>query len=476
MLSGLAEANLLNQKHRLLAHLAGIELGDEPTDRVKPQNLFANWLETFSSDKWRWDWPHTQAIIDHLQKQAEGEIENLMVLCPPQHGKSELVTIRYPVWRLHSNQSLRIIIAAYNQEYVEKIARKARSLAIDCIRLNRDRRAVAEWETIHGGSYKAVGIGSGVTGNPAELAIIDDPIKSREEAESLVYRDRNWNWYTDELGTRIQKNGRKCLVLTPWHEDDLRGRILNSAEASRWTVLRLPAIAEPDDPLDREEGEPLCPDLHPLEELEQHRAVMGAYSFEAMYQCNPVLREGNLFQTGKIEMIDTAPAGLKQVRAYDLAATAGGGDYTAAVLMGRDPLGYFYILNVERGQVSPDVRNKLLMNLATQDGKQTVIHLAQDPGQAGKEQAQQLARMLAGWRVETERVSGDKVTRADPFAAQVNAGNVRMVRGNWNRAYIEELRSFPSGVHDDQVDASADAFNALMHFGTVSVNRKGRKF
>jgi predicted phage terminase large subunit-like protein len=187
----------------------------------------------------------------------------------------------------------------------------------------------------------------------------------------------------------------------------------------------------------------------------------GLRSWEALYQCNPTAREGLFFKVGQLEIVDAAPAELRLVRAWDMAATAGDGDYTAGILMGDNGQGAYFVLDVRRGQWSTDARDAIIRQTAQLDGKRVRIRGPQDPGAAGKQAAQVFTRMLAGFPVRTLPVSGDKTVRADPFSSQVNAGNVRLVRGAWNRAFIEELRAFPQGVHDDQVDAAADAFAEL---------------
>jgi predicted phage terminase large subunit-like protein len=430
----------------------------------EPTKPLSDWLNEVSPT-FTWGWPHLKLIQERLEDQARGEVKNLMVLCPPQHGKSELVTVRYPVWRLEFDPRLRVIVSAYNQTYVDKLARKIRRIALarGCFRFASDRLAASEWELVAGGGLLAVGIGGGVTGNPAELAIIDDPIKGREDAESEIQREKVWEWYVDELSTRIQQDGQKLLVLTPWHEDDLRGRILNSPEAKHWTVVRLPAISEGEgDPLGRTEGTPLCAERRSLEWLLDQKAL-GERSFQALYQCNPTPREGSFFQVGRLleNLRGEVPTIVRWSRAWDLAASKGNGDFSVGVLMGLDRQGRFWIVDVTRGQWSPDERNERMRQTAKVDGESVSIRLPQDPGQAGKEQAQALIRMLAGYMVKAVPVSGDKQVRADPLAAQLNAGNVLLLRAPWNAAFIEELRQFPSGRHDDAVDAAADAFNEL---------------
>jgi predicted phage terminase large subunit-like protein len=374
---------------------------------------------------------------------------------------------------------MRVVVAAYNQEYVERISRRSRRLA-QKILPQIVRATSSQWDLSTGGSYFGVGVGGGVTGNSAELGLMDDPIKGREEAESQALRDKMWDWYIDEFSTRIQKGGSKLLIYTPWQVDDIGGRILDSNESSKWTVLRMPAIAEENDPLGRQVGEALCPDRKTLEDLEDHKSLMGDYSFQAMYQCNPVHREGNLFKPDEIQIIDSLPldqigrpVALRELRAWDLAASAGKNDYTAGVKLGVDAQGVTYILGMHRGQWAADIVEENIQSVSRLDGSSCRIYLPQDPGQAGKSQIQHLVLKLGGSMIDFGVQSGNKETRAFPLASQVNSGNVRMIKGPWNKPLIDEMRAFPNGAHDDQVDALASAYNALMT-GKTELIKKGR--
>ena len=419
-------------------------------------HYFLKW----SRPSWSWHWPHLLEMQKVLQAVADDEIQNAMFLVPPQHGKTEQNTIGFSAWLLHRDLATRVALAAYNQELANRFSRSARRLATEIgIPLIGDRAAVQEWQTIDGGGVRAVGIGAGLTGNPVDIGIIDDPIKDREEAESQKLRDGHWEWYTDVWMTRNPRH--QVLTLTPWHHDGLQARILNSPQAGRWHVVKLPALALEGDPLGRAPGEALCPERVTREELESRRQ-MNAYTFEALYQCNPTPREGALFKVGMLRFVDAAPAGLPTVRVWDLAATAGGGDYTAGVLMaGPDADGVFYVVDVVRGQWDATERNRIIRRTAEQDGVEVRVGIPQDPGAAGKEVVASLKRLLAGYAVYDETETGSKEVRADPLAAQVGAGNVALVRASWNSNLVEEFRSFPLGKNDDQVDAAARAFNKL---------------
>lgn len=375
------------------------------------------------------------------------------------------VTIRYPIYRLMRDPSLRILITGYNERFAHKFGRQSRNLAVGRIALASDKAGADEWETAAGGGVMARGVGSPPTGSGFNLLMIDDPIRKREDAESELFREKVWDWYTDDLFTRQEPGCAIILCLTRWHHDDVAARALAS-EPGRWNILSLPALAEENDALGRQPGQALWPERYDEKALTDIRGVMaqneGLASWESLYQQNPTPREGAFFKIGQLQFIESTdvPPLETVCRGWDLAASSGRGDFTAGVKIGRDATGIWYVLDVARGQWATDERNQQMRRTAEMDGPDCFVRLAQDPGQAGVDQAQSLIRLLAGYAASYERVSGSKVTRADPFSAQVNAGNVRVVRGSWNSAFVEELRQFPSGKNDDQVDGAADAFNA----------------
>ncbi len=421
------------------------------------------WWNERISPAWEWGWTHLVYLQNQLDRLTHGEIDRLLIHMPPRHGKSEAATIRYPVYRLDCDPSTRVIVGAYNTTLATTFSRKARRVALAAgVKLNEARTAADDWQTLEGGGMRAVGVGSGVTGQGGDLIVIDDPVKSREEAESEVYREKVWQWYTDDLYTRLEPRGSLVLIMTRWHMDDLAGRILASDDAARWVVVNLPALAMEDDPLGRKPGEALCPERYDETALESIRRVQTAYSFSALYQQDPRPREGNMFPRAKVEIVDAVPADLKlRVRYWD---KGGGptGDPTAGIRMATNTeRTVFYIEDVVHAQVTIDDRNKLMRQTAELDGHRVRGWVEQEPGSGGKESAQLTIRAMAGFPYHAEPVSGDKVVRADPLAAQWQAGNVKMVRGAWNKAYLDEMEAFPSGVHDDQVDGSSGAFNKL---------------
>jgi predicted phage terminase large subunit-like protein len=407
---------------------------------------------------------HLRLIAAQLDRIERGEIDRLAIHIPPRHGKSESVTYRFPVRWLERHPTDNVLVTGYNEKFARKFGRRSRNLAKERGLVSGSKAAADEWETQGGGLYMARGVGSPPTGTGFNLIVIDDPIRRRQDAESLTYRENAWDWYTDDLYTRLEPGGAIVLIMTRWHHDDLGARAIAS-EPGRWQVLKLPALALEDDPLGRSPGEALWPERFSVADLERIRAVQrrrgGDRSFEALYQQNPTPREGLFFKPDRIERVPALPAGLRYVSGWDIGATEGEGDPTARVKIGTNGDGYYYIADAFAERMGTARRDARIRSTAQNDGLATLQRLPQDPGAAGKSQAAAFVRLLAGFNVKTAPVTGDKTTRADPFSSQVNAGNVRMLQGEWNAAFIEELRQFPDGKHDDLVDAAADAFEEL---------------
>ena len=450
--------------------LCSLWANESPTASV--QEGFTPWCER-TSPQFTWTWHHLQLIRKYLARLTRGEIRKLMILAPPQHGKSAQVTERYPVWRMAREPGLRVAVAAYNQTYAEKLSRAMKRVVIADGLTYGEIEKQGEWELSNGSSLYAVGVGAGITGRSVDLLMIDDPVKSREEADSEAYRDKVWEWYLDDLTTRLQERAAVCLIQTPWHDDDLHGRILASPESHEWTVLKLRALAEDDlaepDPLGRSPGEPLCPERFSRETLEARRSA-NPEGFSGLYQLRPVPRGGLFFQREWFPIVDVLPEGddVKRVRYWDLAATRNKTScFTAGVLMSRilvDGMPKYFVEDVVRGRWAPAERNSIMRQTAEMDKVRPGYErtwFEEQPGAAGVETSDALVAKFEGLPVRAERVSGDKMTRAIPFSDSARGGQVRILRGDWNSGYIGELAAFPQGAFADQVDSSSGAYAKL---------------
>jgi predicted phage terminase large subunit-like protein len=212
------------------------------------------------------------------------------------------------------------------------------------------------------------------------------------------------------------------------------------------------------------EGELLFPERFPAAEIDRMKRAKGSYAYSGQYQQRPSPRSGGMFQRSDFEVVDAIPAGGRKVRAWDFAASIPKPgrlpDWTVGLKMAYVG-GIFYIEDVVRDRWSSSDVEKTLKNTASQDGIATMIRMPQDPGAAGKSDANTKIKLLAGYSAKAEPITGDKATRARPASAQAEAGNVKLLRGNWNEAFLDEISSFPNAPNDDQVDAFADALNEL---------------
>lgn len=426
---------------------------------------FGRWLRS-TTPEYDWDVGHLALLASVLGRAATSP-SNIVVELPVRHGKSELGTVRYPVWRMERDPSTRVVVACYNAETAERFGRKARRVAdARVLALASDRQAAREWETPHGGTFRSVGIGGGVTGYGFDLLMVDDPIKGREDADSATMREKTWDWFTDDLWTRREPGASVVVVMSRWHEDDLVGRIFERM-GSEFERVTVPALAVDDDPLGRAPGEALWPARFNEAALAAIRADIGERAFSALYQQSPVPVGRGFFSETAVQYCDDVPEGAK-VRRWDIAGTAGAGDWTVGALVVRDGDGRYCIADVVRGQWGSHDRDTAIRATADRDGPAVRVVLPQDPGAAGKSLAEHFVRLLAGYAVSTVRETGSKETRAEPWASQWNGGNVRLARAPWNRAVVEEHCSFPFGRHDDCVDACAGAFLELAGRGEGS--------
>ena len=447
---------------------------------------------------------HHRLIIQKLEAVARGEIDRLMIYAPPGSAKSTYATVLFPSWWFTQFPRSAIISASHTGDLAESFGRRVRNTVdqhCDLLgfQLSADSRAAGKWDTDSGGEYLAAGVGKAIAGRRADLAIIDDPVASRESAESETERETTYNWYRGDLYDRLKPGARIILIMTRWHEDDLGGR-LDADELTggdQWHRILLPAIAEfEDDPLGRKLGEALWPGWEDEAMLARKRKVVGEREWVAKYQQRPTAQAGAIFNPDQMPILEMVPSHLiagegnvmvlsqysrngrmlvpapdrevpfHRIRAWDLGATAKVGtrdpDWTRGVLMSRTVSNRYIIENVVSLRGSPQAVEELIVATATADGYDVPIHLPQDPGQAGKSQVAYLASCLAGYRILHRTASGDKATRAAPLAAQVNVGNVSIVRSGWNKELKEEFASFPNGTHDDMVDAASDAFARLV--------------
>jgi len=432
-------------------------------------------------------------IADYLQRALNGAIKRLMIFAPPQHGKSLLASTLLPAFWFGKRSDDPIIITSYGADLAEYHSRNCRRIVespeyhrlFPTVMTDMRSRARDHWSLAwpSRGKFLAVGVGGPITGHGAALAVIDDPFENWEQAQSAGDRNRVWDWYRGTFRPRVLEGGTVVIINTRWHEDDLCGRLLLD-NADDWTVLRLPAVAETQEerdfnnrymglevgltePLGRQPGEALSPKRFSLAALDAIRRDVGQLVWSAEYQGAPHAPEGNRIKREWLaHFCDAIPDKCRMVRYWDKAGSAGDGAFTAGVLLANAADGRnWYIVDVQRGQWSANDRNTIIRQTAEIDvqryGPHVQVWIEQEPGSGGKESAQISIQDLAGFPVRTDKVTGSKDVRIEPFIAQAEAGNVRLKRGHWNGDYIDELCALPNGKYRDQADATSGAFNKL---------------
>jgi predicted phage terminase large subunit-like protein len=389
----------------------------------------------------------------------------------------------FPAWWFTQHPATSIIAASHTRGLSEHFSRRLRSIIAENhsqlgYTIAKQHCTSSHWRTTLGGEYFATSVRGAVIGRRADLVIIDDPVKSAAEADSAKSRERVWSWYRSELTTRLKPGARIIVIMTRWHDDDLGGRLLADDPAG-WRVVRIPAFAEntsDPDVLGRKSGDPVWPLWEPAAALLDKKRVMGERAWAAMFQQSPHPDQGGLFNVSCFDYLEhghiETPACI--VRAWDLASTAptstNNPDWTVGLKLAHDRQGRFTVLDVIRFRGSVRQVEDRIIRAAEEDGREVWVGLPEDPGQAGKSQVSYLTGRLTGFRIAASRETGSKYTRAIPVASQIEAGNVALMRASWNYHFVEELRSFPLGEKDDQVDALVRAFGVAS--GQQSVARK----
>lgn len=402
---------------------------------------------------------HHRIVAEQLERVERREIDRLMLLLPPRHGKTELASRRYPPWNLGRNPHRQIIAASATETFATDVGREVRNIVksqeygeiFPNVTLAADSAAAGRWHTNHGGIFAAVGVGSQILGKGADDFVIDDPFATMEDAQSETQRKRVIEWYQGSVYNRLQPGGTIVLINHRMHEDDLSGYLIDrqNFEGDKWEIVELPAVSP--------SGEALWPEAYPIEALNRIKANTLPRFWSGLYQQNPQPEDGTFFQRSWFG--EVAPP--KHVNIYgtsDYAVTDSGGDYTVHRVWAVDHAGSLYRIAGWRGQTSADVWIEEKLNLiATHKplawfGEAGVIQKAIDP----MLQRRMLEREVF-CRLEWLPSIHDKPTRARGFQARAAMGKVNFEPG----ADLGEFLSFPAGKHDDEVDVASLIGRAL---------------
>lgn len=391
-----------------------------------------------------------------------------MITMPPRHGKSMLASEFFPAWYLGRNPDHYVVTATYAQELADDFGRKVKNQIEDAtfqaifpgVGLADDSKSAKrfhiegqiggyEHSTSQRGAFYAVGVGGPLTGRGAHLLLIDDPVKNREDADSEIIRKKTKDWYTSTAYTRLMPGGRVVVIQTRWHESDLSGWLLEEHQHEGWVCLDLPAI--------NDAGEALWPEQYDVPALEKIKLAIGARDWSALYQQRPSPEEGNYFKADWLKPYTHEPD-RKTLRIYggsDYAVTADGGDYTVHAVVGLDPEGRMYLLDLWRKQAASDEWVEAFCDLAAH---WKPMGWAEEQGQIRAGIGPYLDRRQRERQAWVARepfpTRGDKAVRAQSIRGRMaNGGLYVPINAPWYADFKAELLAFPTGKHDDQVDA-----------------------
>lgn len=402
---------------------------------------------------------HHRLIAHQLERVERGEVDRLMLLVPPRHGKSELASHRFPAWFLGRQPEKQFLSVSATESLASDFGRAVRNTIaspeykaiFERIELAEDSQARGKWHTSAGGIYYALGIGGSVLGRGGDCILIDDPYASMADALSELTRKNVWDWYTGTAYNRLMPGGKIIVINHRMHEDDLCGQLLaqQAAGGDRWEVVELPAI--------NDAGEALWPDAYPITTLERIRRNTQARFWSALYMQRPTPDDGDYFKTDWLKPYDKAPD-ARTLRTYggsDYATTSDGGDYTVHAVVGVDPEGRMYLLDVWRQQASSDTWVEAFCDLVIEHKP---IGWAEENGQIRSGVGPWIDRRQRERKAWVFRqqfpTRGDKAVRAQSMRGRMALNGLYVpVNAPWYPAFRSELLSFPAGKHDDQVDA-----------------------
>lgn len=418
------------------------------------------------------------ALLDSLLQQvSEGNLRRLIVTMPPRHGKSERVSKKFPAWYLGNHPQDEIIIASYSLDLARDFSRIARDTFMrhkDTFGVDVDSKyqSAESWGVQgHRGRLTAAGVGTGITGRGASVAVVDDALRNFQDAQSDVIRETLWNWYKSTLYTRLTPSGAIVVVSTRWHEDDLIGRLLAEEKmqledgthvGERWTVINLPAIAEEDnDRIGRFVGQALWPEYgFGKEQLEKIKSDVGSFMFAALYQQRPAPAEGNMLKRDWWQYYEGLPPIASMLISVDAAfKDSDTSDFVVVQVWGKTGPN-MYLIDQVRGRMNFLATCQAIRNMATKYPN-AYVKLIEDKAN-GSAIIQTLSKEMGG--VIGVNPEGGKVTRVNAVSAAIESGNVYLPRTSWVQDFVEECASFPSGKFDDQVDAMSQALHRFIYF------------
>lgn len=453
-----------------------------------------------------------EQVLRFIETEGREGIGRLIISEPPRHGKTEQVSRLFPSWLLGRLPDSRVILTSYGAELAQSDSRAVRefvkserfgalfgnlSTSDAPVELSEDSQARSNWdlEEPHRGGLIAAGIGGAINGKGAHLLVVDDPFKSRDEADSEIYRKHIENWWKSTAYMRLEKGGAIVITHTRWNPEDLAGNLLTKMVsdpllADQYEVVFLPALAldaedypaDEDefnknllhgvyipkaDPLGRQPGEALWPEKYDGAQLARIRANTDDYEFDSLYQQMPRPRSGAFFMESDFAIVDNAPSGLHWLAYIDLAlGKTQTSDYNAVLATALDEsTGDVYYRSLLHVRDLDEFLTQLEEWIKSADEIGTIWGFEAVAFQSLVLREFLKKSTLANKLLVPVTPIGDKVARARAIQTRGRQGHVKLVRGAWNQKFIREALSFPTGRHDDMIDTASGGLQMIAEFG-----------
>ncbi len=451
-------------------------------DTINHEELVDNWHIKYLCDE-------LQSVAERVFRREKKEYD-LIINIPPSMSKTSILNIYFPLWCWVNDYTIPFISVSYSYQLSINISEKCRDVLRSelfqkyfyDIKVKDDSDTKQLFKVVKdgkvGGFRYATSVGGTISGFHGHFLLLDDPLNAVDALSDVKIKNVN-EWIDNVIFSRKVDNDVSVviLIMQRLHENDVTGYLLDKNKNIKHICL--PAL----------QSEKISPpelknfyidgmlDSKRLskEILEQKRIEMGDYAFAMQYLQEIVPKSGSFFDVSKLLIVNSLDEKeiIRTVRYWDKAGTHLGGAYTVGVKMAMLKNRTYAVLDVVRGQWEASEREKIIRQVAELDGQQVTVFIEQEPGSGGKESAESTIRNLAGYRCYADRPSGDKISRADTLAVQLNSGNVSMLRAEWNTEFRRELEFFPYGKFKDQVDATSGAFNMLVKMGVGLASRGG---
>ena len=418
-----------------------------------------------SEGRWKL-YEHLKVVNRKLVEVGAGRTRRLMVFMPPRHGKSELISHYFPAWILGNWPYKHVILASYEADFAESWGRKARDVLnsvgdnVFGVNLDNKRTAAKSWSVEQGGSMNTAGVGGPMTGKGAHILVIDDPVKNFEEAMSPTARKRAWEWWQSVAYTRLEPGASAVIMMTRWHEDDLGGRILEESDES-WEIISMPAIADDiNDPLGREIGQALCPQRYTEKDFERIRNSVGKYVWQSLYQQQPSAFEGSIIMRKwwSYYVRETLPKSFDEIiQSWDMTfKDTKQSDFVVGQVWGRRKANR-YLLDQVRDRMTFTQTQRAVEALTKKWplARRKIVEAKAN----GPAVIDSLASTVPGLIPFDPKDS--KEARVFAVTPNIESGNIWIPHTNIAtfdvQEFVDECARFPTGMHDDQVDAMTQA-------------------